>query len=103
MKLQPKHRSPVRSAHVASLRRALALLCFALGVAGCLLPIMPGLPFFVLGGRLLGPRDYALRRAILSGRRLLRRLRASRVAALRHLGHKATPHWRGFTRLMLGA
>ena len=64
-----------------TVRRSLALLCVLLGVTGCILPILPGLPFFVVAARLLGPRDRQLRRA----------------------GHQLTPHWRSFTRLMLGS
>ena len=84
-------------------RRSLALLCVLLGVTGCILPIMPGLPFFVVAARLLGPRDRQLRRAIVAGRQALRRLRAARQPLLRRVGHQLTPHWRSFTRLMLGA
>src|SRR6266511_4956394 len=58
-------------------RRPLAMLCLTLGVAGCILPIVPGLPFFVVAARLLGPRDPLLRRVNLLGRRGLRGLRAS--------------------------
>jgi hypothetical protein len=86
-----------------TLRRALAFLCIVLGVAGCILPIMPGLPFFIVGGRLLGPRDRLLRRAIVGGRRALRRLRSARQPLLRRAGVQLTPHWRRFTWLMLGA
>ncbi len=86
-----------------TVRRPLALLCVLLGVTGCILPIMPGLPFFVVAARLLGPRDRQLRRAIVVGRQALRRLRAARQPLLRRAGHQLTPHWRSFTRLMLGA
>ena len=88
-------------AHTA--RRSLALLCVLLGVTGCILPILPGLPFFVVAARLLGPRDRQLRRAIVASRQALRRLRAARQPLLRRAGHQLTPHWRSFTRLMLGA
>ena len=84
-------------------RRSLALLCVLLGVTGCILPILPGLPFFVVAARLLGPRDRQLRRAIIAGRQALRRLRAARQPLLRRAGHQLTPHWRSITRLMLGA
>ena len=90
--------TPARTA-----RRSLALLCVLLGVTGCILPILPGLPFFVVAARLLGPRDRQLRRAIVAGRQALRRLRAARQPLLRRAGHQLTPHWRSFTRLMLGS
>jgi hypothetical protein len=85
-----------------TIRRSLALLCVLLGVTGCILPILPGLPFFVVAARLLGPRDRQLRRVIVAGRQSLRRLRAARQPLLRRAGHQLTPHWRSFTRLMLG-
>jgi hypothetical protein len=78
-------------------------MCILLGVTGCILPIMPGLPFLIVGGRLLGPRDRLLRRAIVGGRRLLRRLRSSRQPLLRRAGVQLTPHWRTFARLIVGA
>jgi hypothetical protein len=84
-------------------RRSLALLCVLIGVTGCILPIIPGLPFFVVAARLLGRRDRQLRRVIIAGRQVLRRLRAARQPLLRRAGHQLTPHWRSFTRLMLGA
>jgi len=85
-----------------TLRRGLAFICIFLGVTGCILPIMPGLPFFIVGGRLLGPRDRLLRHAVVGGRRGLRRLRSARHPLLRHAGAQLTPHWRTFARLMLG-
>jgi hypothetical protein len=72
-------------------------------VAGCILPIIPGLPFFVVAARLLGRKDRQLRRAIVGGRLALRRMRAARQPLLRRAGHQLTPHWHAFTRLMLGA
>jgi hypothetical protein len=79
------------------------MLCVLLGVTGCILPIIPGLPFFVVAARLLGPRDRMLRHSILLGRRSLRRLRGARQPLLRHLGRQLTPRWRTFTRFMLGS
>src|SRR5262245_58616542 len=94
--------TPGFSNSTRTLRRALAFLCIVLGVAGCILPIMPGLPFFIVGGRLLGPRDRLLRRAIVAGRRALRQLRSARQPLLRRAGVHLTPHWRKFAWLMLG-
>jgi hypothetical protein len=92
-----------RSATPRMARRSLALLCMALGVSGCILPIIPGLPFFVVAARLLGPRDRQLRQAIVAGRMGLRRLRAARQPLLRRAGRQLTPHWNWLTRLMLGS
>ena len=103
MKLRRKQTNTHRPTRARTARRSLALLCVLLGVTGCILPIMPGLPFFVVAARLLGPRDRQLRRAIVAGRQALRRLRAARQPLLRRAGHQLTPHWRSFTRLMLGA
>jgi hypothetical protein len=86
-----------------TVRRSLALLCVLIGVTGCILPIIPGLPFFVVAARLLGPQDRQLRRVIVAGRQALRQLRTARQPLLRRTGHQLTPHWRSFTRLMLGA
>jgi hypothetical protein len=96
-----KNRTSDRFTFQHGARRSLALLCLLLGVAGCILPIMPGLPFFVVAARLLGPRDQLLRRAIVLGRRTLRRLRGARHPHLRRLGLHLTPHWRSLTRPML--
>src|SRR3712207_4202793 len=83
------------------LRRALAILCIVLGVTGCVLPILPGLPFLIAGGRLLGPRDRLLRRAVVGGEWHLRRLRSARQPLLRRAGAQLIPHWRAFARLMV--
>jgi hypothetical protein len=84
-------------------RRSLALLCLLLGLTGCILPIIPGLPFLVVAARLLGRRDRLLRRAIVLGGQSLRRMRGARQPLLRRLGLRLTPHWHTLTRLMLGS
>jgi hypothetical protein len=86
----------------AALRRSLALACLILGIAGCLLPIIPGLPFMIAAARLLGPHDPMIRRANVAGSRGLRALRGSRVRLLRRAGAGLTPHWRTLRQLMLG-
>jgi hypothetical protein len=93
-----------RTPHVPhTARRALALFCLVLGVAGCILPIIPGLPFLVITGRLLGPRDPLLRKGIVASRRALRRLRGARQPLLRRAGTHLTPHLHTFTRLIIGS
>jgi len=90
-------------ASARALRRSLAFACIFLGVAGCILPIIPGLPFFVVSARLLGPRDPLLRKGIVASRRGLRRLRGARQPLLRRAGARLTPHLHTFTRLMIGS
>ena len=92
-----------KTAPPRAVRRSLAALCIFIGVAGCILPIIPGLPFFVVAARLLGPRDRLLRRAILLVGQILRHLRRARQPLLRRLGLRLAPHWRTLTRLMLGS
>ena len=36
----------------------------ALGVAGCLLPVVPGIPFLIAGAALLGREDPLVRRVL---------------------------------------
>src|SRR5512134_3595782 len=64
----PRNNSKRRTPAPRMVRRSLALLCVLIGVAGCILPIIPGLPFFVVAARLLGRRDRQVRRAIVGGR-----------------------------------
>lgn len=99
---QQKHRLPAPSTRPSSVRRLLGVGCLVLGVAGCILPILPGLPFLLVGGRLLGPRDPLLRRSIGVCHRILRRLRASGRPALRGIATWLVPHWRRLARLLLG-
>jgi hypothetical protein len=84
-------------------RRSLAIFCLMLGVAGCVLPIIPGLPFFVIGGRLLGPRDPLLRRLIVLNRRALRRLRTAKQPLLRRAAEQLTPQLHTLTHLIVGS
>jgi uncharacterized membrane protein YbaN (DUF454 family) len=86
----------------ALLRRSLGLFCLALGVAGVLLPILPGWPLLLVCGRLLGPRDPLLRRVLAAGHRSLRRLRQAERPLLRQAGTQLMPHWRQFARLWIG-
>ena len=83
-------------------RRSLGLFCLALGVAGVLLPILPGWPFLVISGRVLGPRDPLLRHMLLAGHRGLRRLRQARRPLLRRAGASLAPHWRRLARTWIG-
>jgi hypothetical protein len=84
------------------LRRSLGLFCLGLGVAGVLLPILPGWPLLLVCGRLLGPHDPLLRRMLATGHRGLRRLRQAERPLLRGLGAQLTPPWRQLARLWIG-
>ena len=95
-------RSPSTPHLLPLARRSLGLLCLALGVAGVLLPILPGWPFLVISGRMLGPRDPLLRRLVITGHRSLRSLREARHPLLRRAGVRLTPHWRRLARMWIG-
>ncbi|MEI7771228.1 MAG: hypothetical protein WCI67_14640 [Chloroflexales bacterium] len=84
--------------HLRIARRALGFLALGIGIAGVLLPIIPGWPGFVLAIVLLGRRDPALRWLHLYGRRTLRTLRRSRVSQMRRLGHWLSAHYVGLRR-----
>src|SRR5262245_27445033 len=97
-----KRGSSAMTKQLAFARRSLGLFCLVLGVAGVLLPILPGWPFLVVCGRLLGPRDPLLRRMLASGHRGLRRLRRAERPLLRRLARHLTPPWRQLARLWVG-
>jgi uncharacterized membrane protein YbaN (DUF454 family) len=95
--------SPPNTMRLRSLlRRSLGLSCLALGVAGVLLPILPGWPLLLVCGRLLGPRDPVLRRVLATGHRGLRRLRQAERPLLRRAGIQLMPHWRNLARMWIG-
>ena len=93
---------PPTNVHLRLLRRSLGLFCLALGVAGVLLPILPGWPFLIICGRMLGPRDPLLRQVLATGHRGLRRLRRAEHPLLRAASARLTPHWRRLARLWIG-
>jgi hypothetical protein len=84
------------------LRRSLGLFCLTLGVAGVLLPVLPGWPFLLICGRLLGPHDPVLRGMLVAGHRSMRRLRQAEHPILRGLGARLTPHWCQLARVWIG-
>jgi uncharacterized membrane protein YbaN (DUF454 family) len=44
-------------------KRCLAYICLIVGVAGVVLPVIPGIPFLIVGVRLLGRDHWLARRA----------------------------------------
>lgn len=76
-----------------SLRRGVGLICLAIGIAGIILPILPGWPFLIPAIALLGPRDPAIRHAHLLLRRTLRYLRTARHPFLRNLGERLSDEY----------
>lgn len=87
---------------VLAVRRPLGLFCLGIGLTGAILPILPGWPFLLIGTRLLGRRDPAVRRMLVLVRRALRWLRTARQPLLRRLGAWLTPSWQQFTHLLTG-
>ncbi|MEI8306035.1 MAG: hypothetical protein WCF99_03105 [Chloroflexales bacterium] len=83
---------------VRLVRRTLGFLALGVGIAGILLPIIPGWPGFVVAIVLLGRRDPALRHLHVFGRRTLRAMRRSRVRQMRRLGHWLSAHYVGMRR-----
>ncbi len=83
---------------VRLIRRTLGFIALGIGIAGVLLPIIPGWPGFVVAIILLGRRDPALRYLHLLGRRSLRRMRRSRIRQMRRLGHWLSAHYVGMRR-----
>ena len=95
-------RSPALPNILPFLRRSLGLFCLVLGIAGVLLPILPGWPLLIVSGRVLGRRDPLLRQVVLTGHRTLRQLRGHRRPLARQIGAKLNPHWRRLTRVWIG-
>jgi hypothetical protein len=85
------------------LRRATGIACLAVGVLGCVLPILPGWPFLVPAVLLLGRRDPLLRHAHLLLRRRLRQLRRVRQPQLRRFGVQLTAEYGRSKRLLTRA
>jgi len=88
--------STIRPAHLV--RRALGFLFLGIGVAGALLPIIPGWPGLFVAILLLGRRDPTLRKLHLFGRRGLRGLRTSRAPHLRRVGRWLSAQYVGMRR-----
>jgi uncharacterized membrane protein YbaN (DUF454 family) len=80
------------------LRRALGFFFLAIGIAGALLPIIPGWPGLFVAILLLGRRDPLLRRMHLVGRRSLRRLRTARAPHTRRFGRWLSGQYVGMRR-----
>jgi hypothetical protein len=57
----------------ARIRYILGWCCIGLGLLGSILPVIPGIPFFILGVALVGRRDQTLRRCVVLLKLNLRR------------------------------
>jgi hypothetical protein len=56
-----------------SLRLLLGCGLIVVGILGVILPVLPGMPFLILGTLVIGRRSRLLRRASVGGKRALRR------------------------------
>ena len=59
--VQPKPSTPEIPVSPGRWKSATGYLCLAAGVAGVLLPVIPGIPFLLVGLKLLGPNHPAIR------------------------------------------
>jgi hypothetical protein len=64
----------------------------AMGVAGCLLPVVPGVPFLLAGAAVLGANDPRVRRIVALWTRLSRRPTADGGTAERKSDRQAGDH-----------
>ncbi|MBX0329050.1 hypothetical protein K2Z83_15330 [Oscillochloris sp. ZM17-4] len=90
--------SAIRPARL--IRRGLGFLFLGVGIAGALLPIIPGWPGLFVAILLLGRRDPALRKLHLVGRRGLRSLRTARAPHMRRIGRWLSDQYVGMRRSM---
>lgn len=58
---------------IQSLRMLVGGLLIFIGCLGVVLPILPGMPFFILGSLVIGRRSRPFRRASIAGKRFLKR------------------------------
>ncbi len=84
--MEPRKHHPHHHDQPSIVQRAAGWGLITLGISGIVLPIMPGLVFFVLGVVLLGPRNPLLRRAAVLIRLSLRRWCRVRNQAVARLG-----------------
>lgn len=84
-------------------RRLMGIICLVIGIAGFLLPILPGWPFIIPAIILLGRRDPWLRWLHLVLRHQLRRLRRSRHPSVRSLGLRLSAEYVRSKRVLSGA
>lgn len=74
--ISARQRQQMRGAFVASwriVRPALGWSSIALGILGCILPVLPGLPFLILGMALVGRRNWLIRWTSVQYKLLVRR------------------------------
>lgn len=77
---------------ITQARMFLGWSSIVVGILGTVLPVIPGLPFLILGSHLLGHRDRRLRWARVHSKLVLRQLAGSRQPWLRFPARLA---WQG--------
>ncbi len=82
----PQHHTPDHHTQPSPVRRVGGWGLIALGIAGIILPALPGVIFIVLGMVVLGPRESLLRRMAFMIRLFLRRWCRVRNPRLARLG-----------------
>jgi hypothetical protein len=71
------------------LRVPVGILMLTIGVAGFILPVIPGIPFLVVGALMLGPRTYIIRWTQVNVRLAVRRLASHDHPLLGRVGRYA--------------
>lgn len=85
------------------LRWVCGALFLFIGIAGLILPILPGWPFLIPGIVLLGRRDRLVRHSHLMLRRILRRLRRHQRPMVRTIGSRLSTEYVRSRRMLFPA
>lgn len=70
-------------------RTFLGWFSIVIGILGTILPVLPGVPFLIIGSQLIGHRDRRLRWLRVHARLAMRRLSCSESPILRYIGRSA--------------
>ena len=71
---------------IQALRLLIGGILILIGCLGVVLPILPGMPFFILGSLVIGRRSRPFRRASIAGKRFLKRWAAHQRSWLARTG-----------------